>query len=157
MKINIGLKPKNNEKVIELLNKLLCDEYTIYTKTLNYHWNVKSAQFHDLHAFFKAQYEAIFDYVDDVAERARSLGGRSFGTLHEFKHGTRLEEKPGTVPSAHTMLKNLLEDHEAIIRLLRTDLETCVKLEDMGTNNFLTDLMEKHEKLAWMLRAAVYE
>jgi starvation-inducible DNA-binding protein len=37
---------------------------------------------------------------------------------------------------------------------LRNDLETCAdKYHDMGTNDFLTGLMEQHEKMAWMLRA----
>jgi len=48
------------------------------------------------------------------------------------------------------MIANLLADHEALIRQLRTDLETCAdKYRDIGTNDFLTGLMEKHEKMAW--------
>ncbi len=52
------------------------------------------------------------------------------------------------------MISNLLADHEAMIRNLRVDLETCAdKYHDIGTNDFLTGLMEKHEKMTWMLRA----
>ena len=52
------------------------------------------------------------------------------------------------------MIANLLGDHEAIIRQLRSDLETCAdKYHDIGTSDFLTGLMEQHEKMAWMLRA----
>jgi starvation-inducible DNA-binding protein len=52
------------------------------------------------------------------------------------------------------MLANLLGDHEAVIRTLRRDLETAAEPHrDMGTNDFLTGLMERHEKMAWMLRA----
>ena len=48
------------------------------------------------------------------------------------------------------MIANLLADHEALIRQLRTDLETYDdKYRDIGTNDFLTGLMEKHEKMAW--------
>ena len=37
---------------------------------------------------------------------------------------------------------------------LRSDLETCPdKYHDIGTSDFLTGLMEQHEKMAWMLRA----
>ncbi|MBI3999695.1 MAG: DNA starvation/stationary phase protection protein, partial [Candidatus Omnitrophica bacterium] len=91
---------------------------------------------------------------DDVAERARSLGGLSLGTLSEFLKHTRLKEKPGVNPSAQGMIQDLLTDHEATIRNLRTDLETCANEHaDMGTNDFLTSLMERHEKMAWMLRA----
>jgi starvation-inducible DNA-binding protein len=52
------------------------------------------------------------------------------------------------------MVANLLADHEAVIQRLRVDLETCdEEYHDMGTNDFLTGLMARHEKMAWMLRA----
>jgi starvation-inducible DNA-binding protein len=51
------------------------------------------------------------------------------------------------------MLALLLADHEAVIRTLRADLETCATAHgDAGTQDFLTGLMEEHEKMAWMLR-----
>ncbi len=153
-KLDTGLSPEAQEGVTQILNALLADEYVLYTKTRNYHWNVVGPQFHDLHKFFEAQYEALNEIVDEVAERARSLGGWARGTLSDFLQGTRLREHPGEYPDARTMIGNLLRDHEAIIRTLRVDLDTCVdRYHDMGTNNFLTDLMERHEKMAWMLRA----
>ncbi|MGH7825985.1 MAG: Dps family protein [Candidatus Binatia bacterium] len=154
MKPNIDLSDEQREGVVKILNLLLSDEYLLYTKTRNYHWNVTGPQFNDLHKFFEEQYTELNEVVDDVAERARSLGGSALGTLAEFTQGTRLKEHPGQYPSAREMIANLLADHEAIIRQLRIDLETCAeKYQDMGTNDFLTGLMEKHEKMAWMLRA----
>ena len=92
--------------------------------------------------------------MDDVAERARALGGRALGTLAEFSQHARLKEQPGTYPDATGMLRDLLGDHEAVIRRLREDLEVVMeKHRDAGTNDFLTGLMEQHEKMAWMLRA----
>jgi starvation-inducible DNA-binding protein len=91
-----------------------------------------------------------------VAERARALGGPALGTLAEFLQRTRLKEQPDTYPGAKEMIANLLADHDAIIRTLRVDLETCAdRYQDIGTNDFLTGLMEKHEKMAWMLRACL--
>jgi len=154
MKPTIGLSDEQREGVVHILNMLLADEYVLYTKTRNYHWNVRGPQFNDLHKFFEAQYTELNDIVDEVAERARSLGGWAIGTLAEFVQQTRLKEHPGRYPEARDMLANLLADHEAIIRTLRVDLEACMeKYHDMGTNDFLTGLMERHEKMAWMLRA----
>src|SRR5207245_1906541 len=73
----LGSNGKDRAGVVKVLNALLADEYVLYTKTRNYHWNVVGPQFNDLHKFFGEQYEAIDDFVDDVAERARTLGGHS--------------------------------------------------------------------------------
>ncbi len=154
MKVNIGLSDKNRSGAVEILNSLLSDEYVLYTKTRNYHWNVTGPDFSELHKFFESQYETLDDIVDEVAERTRSLGSVSFGTLAEFSKHTRLKEKPGQNPSAQGMIQDLLSDHEAVIRSLRADLEACAnEYRDMGTNDFLTGLMEQHEKMAWMLRS----
>jgi starvation-inducible DNA-binding protein len=154
--LNIGLSEDRRKAVVKILNALLADEYVLYTKTRNYHWNVVGPQFNDLHKFFEAQYEAIDEVIDDVAERARALGGEAVATLGEFVRLARLSEHPGRYPAAREMLGNLLADHEAVIRTLRADLETAASRHgDAGTSDFLTGLMEKHEKMAWMLRAFV--
>lgn len=111
-------------------------------------------QFNDLHKFFEEQYDELEEVIDEVAERARTLGGHALGTLAEFLQHTRLQEQPGHYPEAQTMLANLLSDHETIIRSLRVDQEACMaQYGDVGTNDFLIGLMEKHEKMAWMLRS----
>lgn len=153
MNANIGLSDEQRTPVVKILNMLLSDEYVLYTKTRNYHWNVLGPQFNDLHKFFEEQYTELNVVVDDVAERARSLGGWALGTLQEFVQHARLKEHPGKYPNARDMIANLLADHETLVRQLRADLETAEKQHDMGTNDFLTGLMEKHEKMAWMLRA----
>jgi starvation-inducible DNA-binding protein len=154
MNLNIGIEAKHREGVVGLLSPLLADEYVLYTKTRNYHWNVVGPQFNDLHKFFQEQYEALDDVVDEVAERVTTLGGRAVGTLAEFVQLTRLKEQPARYPEAREMIADLLADHEAIIRTLRRDLETAAEQHhDVGTNDFLTGLMERHEKMAWMLRA----
>lgn len=156
MKVNIGIPDVNRQGVTDLLNNVLSDEYVLYTKTRNYHWNVTGLQFNDLHKFFESQYEELNDIVDEVAERARSVGGRSFGTLSEFEKHSRLKEEPGKALNAKEMLSSLLSDHESLIQVLRKDLDTCAsKFQDMGTSDFLTGLMEKHEKMAWMLRSFI--
>ncbi len=150
---NLGIATEARGTIADMLNVLLADEYVLYTKTRNYHWNVVGPQFNDLHRFFETQYEELNGIVDEVAERARTLGGRAWGTLTEFARHARLKERAGESPTARDMIAALLGDHEAVARQLRADLETAAKHGDMGTSDFLTGLMEKHEKMAWMLRA----
>ena len=152
--LNIGLTDKQRDGVVDILNATLSDEYVLYTKTRNYHWNVVGPQFNDMHKFFEGQYEALEDFVDDVAERARALGGIALGSLQAFLKHTRLKEQTGAPPAAMDMIADLLGDHESIIRNLRRDVGAVGdKHGDEGTADFLTGLMEEHEKMAWMLRA----
>ena len=154
MKLNIKLKDSHREGVVAILNTLLADEFVLGTKTRNCHWNVTGPHFHDLHKFFDAQYEELDEILDGVAERARALGGHAVGTLAEFLKLARLQEQLGKYPNAQEMAAELLSDHETVIRQLRGDLEKCAKkFDDAGTADFLTGLMERHEKMAWMLRA----
>jgi len=154
-KVNIGLSPKARTKVISVLSDVMADQYVLYTKTRNYHWNVTGEDFAQYHKLFEEQYSAIDEDIDDVAERIRALGGKTPATLAEFVKAATLNEHPGKYPSAKAMIANLLADHETVIRSLRKAIEICDGMDDDGTEDFLTQLMEKHEKTAWMLRATV--
>lgn len=152
----IDIPDADRAAVVAILNNLLSDEYVLYTKTRNFHWNVTGPQFNDLHKFFESQYEELDEIVDEVAERARALGGRAFGSLAEFVKTSRLREDVGAAPPAAKMLAALLEDHEALVRALRADIPVVTdRHHDVGTGDFLTGLLEKHEKMAWMLRASL--
>jgi len=154
MNPKIGLKDGARAAVVDILNRTLADEVVLYVKTRNYHWNVVGSDFGELHKLFEGQYEKIEDFMDDTAERARALGGKALGTLAEYGKATRLKEAPGVYPKASAMLGQLLADHEALIQGLRKDLDTCqAKHGDVGTADYLTGLMEEHEKMAWMLRS----
>jgi len=154
MKPEIGLLDKNRDAVVKILNTTLSDEMVLLVKTRNYHWNVTGPQFNDLHKFLDAQYEELNEVVDEVAERTRTLGGMAFGTMGEFQKQARLKEHPGQHPSPKSMLSNLLNDHESVIRTLRADLAICQDTHgDAGTADFLTGLLTQHEKMAWMLRS----
>lgn len=154
VKTDIGVKDDARKKLVETLNMRLCDEYVLYTKTRKYHWNVVGPRFSQLHEFFEEQYEIIEEMIDETAERARQLGGKSLGTLDEFVRHSSINEDPGQNPDAQTMISNLLKDHEAIIKTLRKNAdEADEEYDDMATNDFFLEAVQKHEKMAWMLRA----
>lgn len=154
----VGLAKEGRAQCIQRLNVLLADETVLYIKTKNYHWNVTGVHFYNLHALFEKQYEELDLFIDEIAERVRALGGDTVATLREYAETSRLEEQPGTVPESREMVRTLLRDHESVIRSLRADVEDCSEQHhDEGTANFLTDLMFKHEKIAWMLRSILEE
>ena len=154
VKTDIGVKDDSRKKLVETLNMRLSDEYVLSTKTRKFHWNVVGPRFSQLHEFFEEQYEIIDEMIDEIAERARQLGGKSLGTLEEFVRHSTLNEDPGQNSNAQTMISNLLKDHEAIIRTLRKNAdEADEEYDDMATNDFFLEAVQKHEKMAWMLRA----
>jgi len=156
--VNIGLGERSREGIIDILNTLLANESVLSFKTRNYHWNIMGSNFRELYKFFEEQYEKLEEIMDQVAERSRSMGGKSIATMTEFLVRTNLREHAGYYPDARQMISDLLTDHETIIQDLRQDLEICSSLyRDIGTNNFLIGIMEEHEKMAWMLRAYLSE
>ena len=154
VKTDIGVKDDARKKLVETLNMRLCDEYVLYTKTRKFHWNVVGPRFSQLHEFFEEQYEVIDEMIDEIAERSRQLGGKSLGTLEEFVRHSTISEDPGQNPDAQTMISNLLKDHEVIIKTLRRNADEADEdYDDMATNDFFLEAVQKHEKMAWMLRA----
>ena len=154
MNANIGISKENLQAVAAELSKLLADEFVLYTKTRNAHWNVEGPDFHSMHIFFEQQYNALDETMDSVAERIRQLGHYAPATLQSFLSLTHLTEKLGGNNDSQGFLKGLLIDHENIIIYCRENINKFAnQYGDLGTSDFITGLMEEHEKMAWMLRA----
>ena len=153
MKTTIGISEENRQKSADLLNTLLADENVLYTKTRNFHWNITGNNFYGLHILLEKHYEELDDIVDDTAERIRQLGHYAVGTMTDYLKLTHLLEVNHADLTAEKMLTELVNDHETIIRILRQDIMKEEACHDSGTADFATALLEKHEKMAWMLRS----
>jgi starvation-inducible DNA-binding protein len=158
MKPNIEISEANLKEVAVLLNRLLANEYILYTKTRAAHWNVQGQNFSAMHLFFKEQYEGLDIIVDDTAERVRMLGHFAIGLLKDFLSITDMLEDSSLFGTQKTIVEMLLNDHETIIRIIRNEITPIAnKYRDLGTADFVTGLMEQHEKMAWMLRVHLYQ
>jgi len=154
MKTNIGLSDKNSQEVTNELAKILADEYVLYTKTRNAHWNIEGPDFYYNHKLFETQFEQLDEFIDKVAERIRSIGHYAPATLASFISLTHLTELSSEKNTSQGFIKALLSDHESIIIELRENIQRFAKdFQDQGTSDFITGLMEEHEKMAWFLRA----
>lgn len=154
MKVSIGIKEENLAAVAHSLGKILADEFVLYTKTRKAHWCVTGPDFHSKHLFFEAQYNQLEEIVDDVAERIRTLGHFPPATLKEYLALTHLTEQSREKNDALGFIKELLADHESILIHLRENINGYANaLRDAGSSDYITGLMETHEKMAWMLRA----
>ena len=153
MKMNIGISEKNLKTSADKLSDVLANEMTLYIKTRKFHWNVSGESFMELHKLFESQYTQLEESIDEIAERIGKLGHKTIGTMQEFIKLSSIKESPGKYASSKDLLIELLKDHEAVIILLRKDIDDCAeKNKDAGTADFLTGLMEQHETIAWTLR-----
>ena len=152
MSINIGITEAQRKTIAEGLAKVLADSYTLYLKTHNYHWNVEGPMFRTLHLMFEEQYTELATAVDEIAERIRALGFPAPGSYSEFAALTEIKENTGK-PDALTMIRELVEGQETVVRTCRTLFPAVDEANDEATADLLTNRMQTHEKAAWMLRA----
>lgn len=151
MAVNIGIPEKDRKKIVLGLSKVLADSYILYLKTHNFHWNVTGPMFNSLHVMFMGQYTELWNALDPIAERIRSLGFPAPGSYKKFVELSSIKEEEGT-PSATEMIKQLIAGQEALVRTIRAAFKIADAADDQPTADLLTQRMEIHEKNAWMLR-----
>ena len=157
MSINIGISSKDREVIAEGLSRLLADTYTLYLTTHNFHWNVTGPMFNTLHTMFMQQYTELWNAVDPIAERIRSLGHFAPGSYGQFGKLTSLPDVPATPPKATDMIRILVEGNEAVARTARELFPLADNASDEPTADLLTQRLTVHEQNAWMLRALLEE
>ena len=152
-RINIGISAEDRKALADGLSRLLADTYTLYLTTHNFHWNVTGPMFSTLHQMFMAQYTELWNAVDPIAERIRSLGHWAPGSYSQFAALTSIPEAPAMTPKALAMVRILVEGHEAVARTARGILPLADEAHDEPTADLLTQRLAVHEQAAWMLRS----
>ncbi|EYC52668.1 ferritin [Hylemonella gracilis str. Niagara R] len=151
--INIGISEQDRAAIAEGLSRLLADTYTLYLTTHNFHWNVTGPMFNTLHTMFMQQYTELWNAVDPVAERIRSLGHAAPGSYAQFGKLASVPDVPATPPKALEMVRILVQGHEAVARTARGIFPLAEKAGDEPTADLLTQRLTVHEQSAWMLRS----
>jgi starvation-inducible DNA-binding protein len=155
-KVEIGIKEKDRKQITDGLSHLLADSYILYLKTHNFHWNVEGPMFNTLHQMFMTQYTELWNALDLIAERIRSLGSYAPGSYKKFSQLSSIEESESHMP-AKKMIKELLSGHEAVAKTARSLYPHAEAASDEVTLDLLTQRLEVHEKTAWMLRSLLKE
>lgn len=154
-KLHTGISNTNTKKIADELNKVLADEFVLYLKTLKFHWNIEGRDFHALHIFLEEQYNQLQTIIDAVAERIRKIGHFANGSMQEFLTDATINEHATTAAVSESMITELVDDHESLIRNMRDLIDMFEeKYDDAGSADFITGVMKDHEKMAWMLRAS---
>ncbi len=155
--INIGISEKDRAAIAGGLSRLLADTYTLYLTTHNFHWNVTGPMFNTLHAMFMGQYTELWNAVDPIAERIRSLGHRAPGSYAEYGRLASIADAPTATPKALEMVRILVDGHEAVARTARSVFPLADEAGDEPTADLLTQRLTVHEQTAWMLRSLLEE
>lgn len=150
--IDIGIAEPNREQIAQGLSRMLADSFTLYLRTHGFHWNVEGPMFNTLHAMFMEQYTELWNALDEIAERIRALGFPAPGTSALFGQLSSISEIEGQ-PDAMSMVRLLMQGHEACARTARDVLHIADEGGDEPTVDLMTQRLQVHEKTAWMLRS----
>ncbi len=150
--IEIGIKDKDRKAIADGLSKMLADSFCLYLKTHNYHWNVRGPMFQTLHNMFMDQYTELWNALDEIAERIRSLGYPAPGTMAEYLKISDVKETAG-VPTAEEMIVDVIVASQIVTKTARKVLAQADKADDQPTADLMTQRLQIHEKNAWMLRS----
>lgn len=134
------------------LCRVLANTYVLYLKTQKCHWNVTGPLFHPSHVMFEHQYKEMFEAIDDIAERIRSLDHVAPGSFAEFSELADIRERTSMMDH-HAMITDLIESHEILVQRLRESLEVVQSTEDVVTEDLLVHRLARHEKDLWMLKS----
>ena len=151
--INIWISDNNINSIVSILEKTLATENVVNLKIRKYHWNIDWENFNDLHKFFEELYDSSAENIDEIAERIRMLWVYTKASFKEYLDLSIVSEDESLSWDYKSMVINLLKDKESIIVSMREDIEKVWELWDVWTEDFLTGLIQKHEKDAWMIRS----
>ena len=137
------------------LRHLLADVFALYVKTKNFHWNMSGVHFRDYHLLLDEHAEQIFDMADDVAERARKIGGNTLRSIGDIAKHQRLKDDDRDSLSPEEMLVDLRTDNRELTRFLRLAHEICEKHSDVATASLIENWIDQTERRSWFLSEIV--
>ena len=153
----LGLNLEESKKIADALGYVLSNTFTLYVKLLNYHWHVSGPNFLSLHELFEQYYKSLFNRIDELAERIRTLGFHAPGSQKAFLERANITEdtSEGYNLKANDMLYALIADAQTIIQHIRSVIEQAEKANDHGTADMLTAMIAEHEKMSWLLSSSL--
>jgi starvation-inducible DNA-binding protein len=133
------------------LRQLLADVFALYVKTKNFHWHMSGPHFRDYHLLLDEQSEQIFAMTDDIAERARKIGGTTIRSIGDIARHQRVRDSNDEFVAPHEMLAELCADNQQLTRALRAAHAVCDEYNDVATASLIENWIDQTERRAWFL------
>jgi len=145
------LGEKASKEISAALAVLLADVFALYIKTKNFHWHLSGPHFRDYHLMFDEQGEQIFAMTDDIAERARKIGGKTLHSIGEINRLKRILDNDADYVDPQDMLAELRDDNRQLISFMREVHDLCDENNDVATASMLEVWIDETERRAWFL------
>jgi starvation-inducible DNA-binding protein len=149
------LNQKGVAEITASLKQLLADVFALYLKTKNFHWHMSGAHFRDYHLLLDEHSDQIFAMTDDVAERARKIGGTTLRSISDVTKHQRLADNNEENVSPKDMLSELSDDNQQLTRFLRATHEICDEHNDVATASLIENWIDETERRTWFLSEIV--
>src|ERR1700688_2990839 len=133
------------------LKEILATTFALYLKTKNFHWHVSGPHFRDYHLLLDEQGEQIFAMTDDLAERARKIGGTTLRSIGHIGRLQRLLDNDADYVTAEDMLAELRDDNKQFTKYLRETHALCDEYEDVATASLIENWIDESERRTWFL------
>ena len=142
------------EQLIQQMKVILGTNFGLYFKSHSFHWNIEGPDFVQYHEFLGDFYEEVWNNTDLIAENIRKLGAYAPVALSRMLELSDVQENEN-IPSALSMLAELKNDNDRFIVHLRAGIVAAEDANEPAIANFLQDLLDQHQKKAWMLSSIV--
>src|SRR5437899_12748612 len=137
------------------MNAILADVFALYLKTKNFHWHMSGRHFRDYHRLLDEQAEQVFAMTDDIAERARKIGGNTLHSISDISKHQRLKDNNRESILPEEMLAELRADNRELRRFLRRTHEVWAKHNDVATTSLIENWIDETERRTWFLSEIV--
>ena len=133
------------------LRRLLADVFALYMKTKNFQWHMTGRHFRDYHLLLDEQAEQIFGMTDDIAERARKIGGTALHSVSDVARHQRIKDNNEETVAPVDMILELAADNQQLAELMRQSHEVCAHHNDVATTSFIEVWIDQTERRVWFL------
>src|SRR5712671_5272572 len=140
------LTPNATKDISAALTTLLADMFALYLKTKNFHWHMSGRHFRDYHLLLDEHAEQIFAMTDDIAERARKIGGTTIRSIRDIAKHQRLKDNDEELVTPGNMLAELSDDNRRLTRFLRSTHELCGRHNDVATTSLIETWIDQAER-----------
>jgi starvation-inducible DNA-binding protein len=145
------------DEISAVLRKLLADVFALYMKAKSFHWHMTGKHFRDYHLLLDEHAGQIFDMTDDIAERARKIGGFTLRSIGDIGRHQRLQDNDQERVAPRAMLSELRTDNVLLARYLRAAHAVCARHNDVATTSLIETWIDQTERRAWFLAEIVSE